>query len=164
MARANANGWRVLSTGNKSESAVGYTTLYGDTAGAFAVIKDVTKTRVYALCRWRNAQSPGADGRAVVPEAILNKPPSAELRPGQRDDQSLPPYDVLDPVLEAYIEGNRTRSELVADGHAPDLVDRIVELVDAAEYKRRQTPLGPKVTVKGFGRDRRMPIVNHYRG
>ena len=164
MARANANGWLVLSTGNKSESAVGYTTLYGDTAGAFAVIKDVTKTRVYELCRWRNAQSPGADGRAVVPEAILNKPPSAELRPDQRDDQSLPPYDVLDPVLEAYIEGNRTRSELVADGHAPDLVDRIVELVDAAEYKRRQTPLGPKVTVKGFGRDRRMPIVNHYRG
>ena len=164
MARANANGWLVLSTGNKSESAVGYTTLYGDTAGAFAVIKDVTKTRVYELCRWRNAQSPGADGRPVVPEAILDKPPSAELRPDQRDDQSLPPYDVLDPVLEAYIEGNRTRSELVADGHDPDLVDRIVQLVDAAEYKRRQTPLGPKVTVKGFGRDRRMPIVNHYRG
>ncbi|MBI02596.1 MAG: NAD+ synthase [Acidimicrobiaceae bacterium] len=164
MARANANGWLVLSTGNKSESAVGYTTLYGDTAGAFAVIKDVTKTRVYELCHWRNSQEPAADGRQVVPEAILDKPPSAELRPDQRDDQSLPPYDVLDPVLEAYIEGNRTRSELVADGHDPDLVGQIVELVDAAEYKRRQTPLGPKVTVKGFGRDRRMPIVNHYRG
>ena len=164
MARANANGWLVLTTGNKSESAVGYTTLYGDTAGAFSVIRDVYKTRVYELCRWRNAGESGSDGRPVIPEGILSKPPSAELRPDQRDDQSLPPYDVLDPLLEAYVEGNRTRTELVEDGHDPDLVDRVVRLVAAAEFKRRQTPLGPKVTIRGFGRDRRMPIVNHYRG
>ena len=164
MARANANGWLVLTTGNKSESAVGYTTLYGDTAGAFSVIRDVYKTRVYELCRWRNAGESGSDGRPVIPEGILSKPPSAELRPDQRDDQSLPPYDVLDPLLEAYVEGNRTRTGLVEDGHDPDLVDRVVRLVDAAEFKRRQTPLGPKVTIRGFGRDRRVPIVNHYRG
>ena len=164
MARANANGWMVLTTGNKSESAVGYTTLYGDTVGAFSVIRDVYKTRVYELCRWRNAGEPGTDGRPVIPEEIISKPPSAELRPDQRDDQSLPPYDVLDPLLEAYVEGNRTRTGLVEDGHDPDLVDRIVKLVDSAEFKRRQTPLGPKVTVRGFGRDRRVPIVNHYRG
>ena len=164
MARANANGWMVLTTGNKSESAVGYTTLYGDTAGAFSVIRDVYKTRVYELCRWRNTGQPGSDGRPVIPEEILSKPPSAELRPDQRDDQSLPSYDVLDPLLEAYVEGNRTRTELVEDGHDPDLVDRVVRLVDAAEFKRRQTPLGPKVTIRGFGRDRRLPIVNHYRG
>jgi NAD+ synthase (glutamine-hydrolysing) len=164
MARANANGWLVLTTGNKSESAVGYTTLYGDTVGAFSVIRDVYKTRVYELCRWRNTGQPGSDGRPVIPEEILSKPPSAELRPDQRDDQSLPSYDVLDPLLEAYVEGNRTRTELVEDGHDPDLVDRVVRLVDAAEFKRRQTPLGPKVTIRGFGRDRRVPIVNHYRG
>ena len=164
MARANANGWLVLTTGNKSESAVGYTTLYGDTVGAFSVIRDVYKTRVYELCRWRNTGQPGSDGRPVIPEEILSKPPSAELRHDQRDDQSLPSYDVLDPLLEAYIEGNRTRTGLVEDGHDPDLVDRVVRLVDAAEFKRRQTPLGPKVTIRGFGRDRRVPIVNHYRG
>jgi NAD+ synthase (glutamine-hydrolysing) len=164
MARANANGWLVLTTGNKSESAVGYTTLYGDTVGAFSVIRDVYKTRVYELCRWRNTGQPGSDGRPVIPEEILSKPPSAELRPDQRDDQSLPSYDVLDPLLEAYVEGNRTRTGLVEDGHDPDLVDRVVRLVDAAEFKRRQTPLGPKVTIRGFGRDRRVPIVNHYRG
>ena len=164
MARANANGWLVLTTGNKSESAVGYTTLYGDTVGAFSVIRDVYKTRVYELCRWRNTGQLGSDGRPVIPEEILSKPPSAELRPDQRDDQSLPSYDVLDPLLEAYVEGNRTRTELVEDGHDPELVDRVVRLVDAAEFKRRQTPLGPKVTIRGFGRDRRVPIVNHYRG
>ncbi len=164
MGLSNAHGWMVLTTGNKSESAVGYSTLYGDTAGAYAVIRDLYKTRVYDLCRWRNAQGGGVDGQPVIPEHILVKPPSAELRPGQTDDQSLPPYDVLDPLLEAYVEGNRTRAELVADGHDPDLVDRVVRLVDAAEFKRRQTPLGPKVTTRGFGRDRRMPIVNHFRG
>ena len=164
MALSNARGWMVLTTGNKSESAVGYSTLYGDTAGAYAVIKDVYKTRVYDLCRWRNARGPGLDGNPMVPESIITKAPSAELRPDQRDDQSLPPYDVLDPLLEAYVEGDRTRAELVADGHDPDLVDLVVRLVDAAEFKRRQTPLGPKVTTKGFGRDRRMPIVNHFRG
>lgn len=164
MALSNSHGWMVLTTGNKSESAVGYSTLYGDTAGAYAVIKDVYKTQVYGLCRWRNSQTLGLDGNPVVPEAIITKAPSAELRPDQRDDESLPPYDVLDPLLEAYIEGNLTRVELVADGHNPELVDQVVRLVDAAEFKRRQTPLGPKVTTKGFGRDRRMPIVNQFRG
>ena len=164
MGLSNAHGWMVLTTGNKSESAVGYSTLYGDTAGAYAVIRDLYKTRVYDLCRWRNAGKPGMDGQPVIPEHILTKPPSAELRPDQTDDQSLPLYDVLDPLLEAYVEGNRTRAELVADGHDPDLVDRVVRLVDGAEFKRRQTPLGPKVTTRGFGRDRRMPIVNHFRG
>jgi len=164
MGLSNAHGWMVLTTGNKSESAVGYSTLYGDTAGAYAVIKDLYKTRVYDLCRWRNAYGPGLDGQLVIPDRILTKPPSAELRPDQTDDQSLPPYEVLDPLLEAYVEGNRTRAELVDEGHDPELVDRVARLVDVAEFKRRQTPPGPKVTTRGFGRDRRMPIVNHFRG
>ncbi|MDE0927710.1 MAG: NAD+ synthase [Acidimicrobiales bacterium] len=160
MAFSNASGWLVLTTGNKSESAVGFSTLYGDTAGAYAVIRDVYKTRVYDLCRWRNEQ----EGTPVIPENILSKAPSAELRPDQRDDQRLPPYEILDPLLEAYIEGDRTRSDLVADGFEKELVDRVVRLVDLAEYKRRQTPLGPRVTTKGFGRDRRLPVVNRYLG
>ncbi|MGE4567238.1 MAG: NAD+ synthase [Acidimicrobiales bacterium] len=160
MAFSNAFGWLVLTTGNKSESAVGFSTLYGDTAGAYAVIRDVYKTRVYDLCRWRNEQ----EDTPVIPENILTKAPSAELRPDQRDDQRLPPYEILDPLLEAYIEGDRTRADLVADGFEKDLVDRVVRLVDLAEYKRRQTPLGPRVTIKGFGRDRRLPVVNRYLG
>jgi NAD+ synthase (glutamine-hydrolysing) len=153
-------GWMVLTTGNKSEMAVGYSTLYGDTAGGFAVIKDVPKTLVYELCRDRNARA----GRALVPERVLTKPPSAELRPDQRDDQSLPPYDVLDPILEAYVEDDRTRAELVDMGFDPAVVERITRLVDAAEYKRRQTPPGVRVTPKAFGKDRRVPITNGYRG
>jgi NAD+ synthase (glutamine-hydrolysing) len=153
-------GWLVLTTGNKSEMAVGYSTLYGDTAGGFAVIKDVPKLLVYELCRDRNARA----GRPVIPEHVLTKPPSAELRPDQRDDQSLPPYEVLDPILEAYVEDDRTRAELVEMGYDPDLVARITRLVDAAEYKRRQTPPGPRVTPKAFGKDRRVPITNRYRG
>lgn len=164
MALANAHGWLVLTTGNKSEAAVGYSTLYGDTAGAYASIKDVYKTTVYELCRWRNVQSVHAGGGPLIPDSILAKPPSAELRPDQRDDQSLPPYDVLDPLLEAYIEGDRTRAELVAAGFDADLVDRVARMVDQAEYKRRQTPHGATVTSKGFGRDRRLPVVNRYRG
>ena len=160
MAFSNAFGWLVLTTGNKSESAVGFSTLYGDTAGAYAVIRDVYKTRVYDLCRWRNEQ----EDTPVIPENILTKAPSAELRLDQRDDQRLPPYEILDPLLEAYIEGDRTRADLVADGFEKDLVDRVVRLVDLAEYKRRQTPLGPRVTIKGFGRDRRLPVVNRYLG
>ena len=160
MALSNANGWMVLTTGNKSELAVGYSTLYGDTAGGFAVIKDVPKTRVYELCRWYNQQA----GRAVIPQEVLDKPPSAELRPDQRDDESLPPYDVLDPVLEAYVEDDLTAAELVAAGFAPELVARVTRLVDLAEYKRRQSPLGVRVTPKAFGKDRRMPIVNRYTG
>ncbi|MGH9113769.1 MAG: NAD+ synthase [Acidimicrobiales bacterium] len=153
-------GWMVLTTGNKSEMAVGYSTLYGDTAGGFAVIKDVPKLVVYELCRDRNARA----GRALVPERVLTKAPSAELRPDQRDDESLPPYEVLDPILEAYVEDDRTRAELVGMGFDPVVVERITRLVDAAEYKRRQTPPGVRVTPKAFGKDRRVPITNRYRG
>jgi NAD+ synthase (glutamine-hydrolysing) len=153
-------GWLVLTTGNKSEIAVGYSTLYGDTAGGYAVIKDVPKTLVYELCRDRNRRA----GRPLVPEDVLTKPPSAELRPDQRDDQSLPPYDVLDPILEAYVEDDRTRAELVGMGFDAALVERITQLVDTAEYKRRQTPPGVRVTPKAFGKDRRVPITNRYRG
>jgi NAD+ synthase (glutamine-hydrolysing) len=169
MALSNKFGWLVLTTGNKSEAAVGYSTLYGDTAGGFAVIKDVPKTLVYRLCRWRNGRAadlaltrdPAA--RPVIPEIILTKPPSAELRPDQRDDQSLPPYEVLDPILAAYVENDFTAAELVTAGHDEALVRRIVRLVDTAEYKRRQTPPGVRVTPKAFGRDRRVPITNRYR-
>ena len=153
-------GWMVLTTGNKSEMAVGYSTLYGDTAGGFAVIKDVPKLLVYELCRWRNAQP----GGPVIPEGVLTKPPSAELRPDQRDDQSLPPYEVLDPILEAYVEDDLTRAQLVERGFDPALVERVTRLVDASEYKRRQTPPGVRVTPKAFGKDRRVPITNRYRG
>jgi NAD+ synthase (glutamine-hydrolysing) len=159
MALSNHRGWLVLTTGNKSEAAVGYSTLYGDTAGGFAVIKDVAKTAVYRLCRWRDAQGPAP----LLPPDVLTKPPSAELRPGQRDDQSLPPYEVLDPVLLAYVEADMTASELIAAGFDEELVRQVVRLVDAAEYKRRQTPPGVRVTAKAFGRDRRMPITNRYR-
>jgi NAD+ synthase (glutamine-hydrolysing) len=153
-------GWLVLTTGNKSEIAVGYSTLYGDTAGGFAVIKDVPKLMVYELCRDRNERA----GRPLVPEHVLTKPPSAELRPDQRDDQSLPSYEVLDPILEAYVEDDRTRAELVGMGFDPALVERITRLVDTAEYKRRQSPPGVRVTPKAFGKDRRVPITNRYRG
>ncbi|MGZ4706728.1 MAG: NAD(+) synthase, partial [Acidimicrobiales bacterium] len=149
----------VLTTGNKSEMAVGYSTLYGDTAGGFAVIKDVFKLQVYELCRYVNERA----GRAIIPEDVLTKPPSAELRPDQRDDQSLPPYEVLDPIIEAYVEHDRTAGELVEAGFDPALVQRIVRLIDLAEYKRRQTPPGVRVTTKAFGRDRRLPITNRYR-
>jgi NAD+ synthase (glutamine-hydrolysing) len=159
MALSNKLGWLVLTTGNKSEVAVGYSTLYGDTAGGFAVIKDVTKTLVYRLCAWRNEQGDGP----VIPPEVLTKPPSAELRPDQRDDQSLPPYDVLDPVLLAYVEDDLTASELVDAGFDEALVQQVVRLVDLAEYKRRQTPPGVRVSPKAFGRDRRMPITNRYR-
>lgn len=159
MALSNKMGWMVLTTGNKSETAVGYSTLYGDTAGGFAVIKDVSKTLVYRLCEWRNATGDAP----VIPPAVLTKAPSAELRPDQRDDQSLPPYDVLDPILLAYVEGDMTAAELVEAGHDPETVARVVRLVDLAEYKRRQNPPGVRVTPKAFGRDRRMPITNRYR-
>jgi len=159
MALTNANrGWLVLTTGNKSELAVGYSTLYGDTAGGFAVIKDVPKLLVYELCRHVNARA----GRAVVPESVLTKPPSAELRPDQRDDQSLPPYEVLDPIVEAYVERDLTRAELVAAGYDAGLVGRITRLIDIAEYKRRQSPPGPRITPKAFGKDRRIPITHRY--
>ena len=153
-------GWMVLATGNKSEMAVGYSTLYGDTAGGFAVIKDVPKLLVYQLCRDRNARA----GREVIPEDVLTKPPSAELRPDQVDAQSLPPYEVLDPIIEAYVEDDLTRAQLLERGFDPELVARITRLVDVAEYKRRQSPPGVRVTPKAFGKDRRVPITNAYRG
>ena len=159
MALSNKLGWIVLSTGNKSEVAVGYATLYGDTVGGYAVLKDVYKTRVYELCRWRNTQG----DKPVIPEGVITKPPSAELRPDQRDDQSLPPYEQLDPILEGYIEHDRTVGELIAQGHDGDVVRRIARLVDGAEYKRRQSPVGVRVTRKAFGKDRRLPITNGYR-
>ncbi len=159
MGLTNKFGWLVVTTGNKSEAAVGYSTLYGDTAGAYAVIKDVYKLDVYALSRRYNERS----GREIIPESVITKPPSAELRPDQRDDQSLPPYEELDPLLEAYIEGDKTRSELVEMGFDEETVNRITRLVDISEFKRRQTPLGARVTKKAFGRDRRLPITNGYR-
>ncbi|MDQ3469550.1 MAG: NAD+ synthase [Actinomycetota bacterium] len=159
MALSNEFGWMVLTTGNKSEMAVGYFTIYGDSVGGYAVIKDVLKTEVYALCRYVNERA----GREVIPEAVITKPPSAELRPDQRDDQSLPPYDVLDPILELYVEEDFTAGEIVEQGHAEDVVRRVTRLVDIAEYKRRQCPPGVRVTTKAFGRDRRMPITNGYR-
>ncbi len=160
MALSNKFGWLVLTTGNKSEMAVGYSTLYGDTAGGFAVIKDVLKTTVYRLCEHRNT----IGATPAIPVDVLTKPPSAELRPDQRDDQSLPAYDVLDPVLAAYIEGDLTAAELIERGFDEAIVRRITRLVDLAEYKRRQSPPGVRVTPKAFGKDRRLPITNAYRG
>lgn len=158
MALANKFGWLVLTAGNKSEAAVGYSTLYGDMAGGFAVIKDVPKTLVYELARWRNERAP----KPVIPESILEREPSAELRADQRDVDSLPPYDVLDPILEKYVEQDWSEEELVAAGHDRDLVRRIIRLVDRSEYKRRQAPPGVRVTARAFGRDRRYPITARY--
>jgi NAD+ synthase (glutamine-hydrolysing) len=160
MALSNKFGWLVLTTGNKSEMAVGYSTLYGDSAGGFAVIKDCPKTLVYELARYRNSI---ADPPAIPP-SVLERPPSAELRPDQRDDDSLPPYDVLDPILDGYIEDDLGREALVLRGFAEHDVDRVIALVDRAEYKRRQAPPGIKITTRAFGRDRRVPITNRYGG
>ncbi len=154
MAISNRYGHLVIATGNKSEMACGYATLYGDMAGGFALLKDVFKTEVYALSRYRNTVS------KVIPERVLTKPPSAELRPDQKDSDSLPPYDVLDPILEAYIERDAAIDDVIAAGHDAETVRKVVALVDRAEYKRRQAPPGPKVTTKAFGRDRRLPITN----
>jgi NAD+ synthase (glutamine-hydrolysing) len=160
MALSNKFGWILLATGNKSEMAAGFATLYGDMAGGFAVIKDVRKTLVYDLCRDRNERA--GDDRPI-PQSVLDKPPSAELRADQRDDQSLPPYDELDPILEAYIEGDTTTTDLARAGFDEELVRRVVTMVDRSEYKRRQAPPGVRVTPKAFGKDRRLPITNHYR-
>jgi NAD+ synthase (glutamine-hydrolysing) len=156
MALSNKFGWMVLTTGNKSELATGYCTLYGDMAGGFAVLKDIPKTTVYELCRYRNALG------EVIPANVLAKPPSAELRENQRDEDSLPPYERLDPILEGYVEDDRSFEELVAAGHDPDTVRRVIGLVDRSEYKRRQGAPGVKITPRAFGRDRRMPITNRY--
>jgi len=160
MALSNKFGWMVLTTGNKSEIAVGYFTLYGDSVGAYAVIKDVFKTTVYRLCERINERA----GRELIPASTIAKPPSAELRPDQRDDQSLPPYEVLDPILTMYVDEDLTIHEIIAKGHDEQLVRRIARLVDASEYKRRQAPPGVRVSTKAFGKDRRMPITNLFRG
>jgi NAD+ synthase (glutamine-hydrolysing) len=176
MALSNKFGWLVVTTGNKSEMSVGYSTLYGDLAGGFAVIKDVPKTLVYRLCEWRNSPAGAFAARALdgpdapagvehpIPDSIIERPPSAELRPEQRDDDSLPPYELLDRILEGYVELYHSREQLIAQGLPETEVDRTIRLVDLAEYKRRQAPPGVKITPRAFGRDRRMPITNRYRG
>jgi NAD+ synthase (glutamine-hydrolysing) len=158
MALSNKFGWLVLTTGNKSELSVGYATLYGDMAGGFAVIKDVFKLLVYRLVRWRNEQEDGE----LIPESVLERPPSAELRPDQLDEDSLPPYELLDRILEAYVERDEGIDALVAEGLPEDTVMDIVRMVDRAEYKRRQAPPGIRISTKAFGRDRRLPITNRF--
>jgi NAD+ synthase (glutamine-hydrolysing) len=153
----------VLTTGNKSELATGYSTLYGDSAGGFAPIKDVPKTVVWALSRWRNAEADKNGETPPIPENSITKPPSAELRPGQLDTDSLPDYGVLDAILVGYVDEDRSSADLVADGHDPQIVERVIGLVDRAEYKRRQYPPGPKISVKAFGRDRRLPITSRWK-
>ena len=158
MALSNKFGWLVLATGNKSELSVGYATLYGDMAGGFAVLKDVFKGWVYRLVEWRNAQ----EGRELVPASVLERPPSAELRYEQRDDESLPPYHLLDAILAGYVEQDLDAAELVARGLPVEDVERVIRMVDRAEYKRRQAPPGIRISTKAFGRDRRLPITNRY--
>jgi len=160
MALSNKFGWLVLTTGNKSEMSVGYSTLYGDSAGGFAVIKDVPKQLVYRLTRYRDER----EGGGLVPPELFTRPPSAELRPDQRDDESLPPYEVLDEILEGFVEHDLGHEQLVARGLPAADVERVIRLVDLAEYKRRQQPPGIKITTRAFGRDRRVPITNRYRG
>jgi NAD+ synthase (glutamine-hydrolysing) len=158
MALSNKYGWLVLTTGNKSELAVGYCTLYGDLAGGFAILKDVPKTLVYELAAYRNSL-----GKTVIPASIMTKPPSAELRPDQKDEDTLPPYEILDPVLDMYVLGDLGIDAIASKGYARGVVRRVAGLVDGNEYKRRQGPPGIKITTRAFGKDRRMPITNRYR-
>jgi NAD+ synthase (glutamine-hydrolysing) len=160
MALSNKFGWLALATGNKSELSVGYATLYGDMAGGFALLKDVYKTDVFRLAEHLNERA----GREIIPQSVIDRAPSAELRPDQRDEDSLPPYSELDRVLEAYVELDSSREELATDGFDPGVVERAVALIDRAEYKRRQAPPGVKLRPKAFGRDRRIPITNRWRG
>jgi NAD+ synthase (glutamine-hydrolysing) len=159
MALSNKFGWLVLNTGNKSEVATGYTTLYGDMAGGFAIIKDVPKTLVYRLCRYRNTQA----AYDLIPEGIITRVPTAELRPGQKDSDSLPEYEILDPILLAYVEGDKSVEQIIAQGYSSEVVKKVAGLVDGSEYKRRQAPPGIKITPKAFGRDRRLPITSKFR-
>ena len=163
MALSNKFGSVVLTTGNKSELATGYCTLYGDMAGGFAVIKDVLKTTVYALARWRNAHDPYGSGLNPIPERIITRAPSAELRPDQTDQDSLPPYEVLDAIVTRYMENNESIASLVADGFAPADVERVTRLIQINEYKRRQAPLGPRLSRRSFGKDWRYPVTNRFR-
>jgi len=165
MALSNKYGWMVLSTGNKSEMSVGYATLYGDMCGGYSVLKDVYKMMVFALSRWRNQRRPeGALGpeTRVMPERVITKPPSAELKPNQTDQDSLPPYEVLDAILECLVEHELTVAEIVARGHDEATIRAVWRMLDRAEYKRRQAPPGVKITRRAFGRDRRYPITNHF--
>lgn len=163
MGLSNQHGHLVLATGNKSELAVGYSTLYGDAVGGFAPLKDVPKTLVWQLARWRNKDAVNRGETPPIPEASITKEPSAELRPGQRDTDTLPSYDVLDDILDDYVELDRGSAELIAAGFDPVLVGDVLRMIDAAEFKRRQYPIGPKISFKAFGRDRRLPITNHWR-
>jgi len=163
MALSNQHGHLVLATGNKTELAVGYSTLYGDSVGGFAPLKDVPKTLVWQLARWRNSQAVSSGDKPPIPERSITKEPSAELRPGQLDSDSLPPYDVLDKVLDDYVELDRSVADLVAAGFDRELVEKVLRLTDTAEYKRRQYPPGPKISLRAFGRDRRLPITNRWR-
>ena len=163
MSLSNQENHLVLTTGNKSELAAGYSTLYGDSAGGFAPIKDVFKTLVWELSRWRNSQAEARGETPPIPENSITKPPSAELAPGQMDSDTLPDYAELDAILEGYVEQDMGAAELVAAGHDAALVERVIRMVDRAEYKRRQYPPGPKITPKNFGRDRRLPITNRWR-
>jgi len=158
MALSNRFGWIVLTTGNKSEMSVGYATLYGDMAGGFAVIKDVPKTIVYKISEYINE----IEGKDVIPKSIIERPPTAELRPDQKDEDSLPPYDILDPILSAYVEGDKDPEDIAKSGYDIETVLDVVRMVDLNEYKRRQAPPGIKITPKAFGRDRRLPITNRY--
>jgi NAD+ synthase (glutamine-hydrolysing) len=160
MAFSNKFGWLVLTTGNKSEISVGYATLYGDMAGGFAVLKDVPKTMVYKLIKWKNKKK----GRSVIPDRVIRKAPTAELRPGQKDTDTLPPYHVLDPILKAYIEEDKSFKEILSLGVDAECIRNVINMVDTSEYKRRQAPPGVKITQRAFGRDRRFPIINRYRG
>jgi len=163
MAISNAEGHLVLATGNKSELAVGYSTIYGDAVGGFAPIKDVPKTLVWRLANWRNDQAEARGETPPIPPSSITKPPSAELSPGQLDSDSLPDYEVLDAILERYVDGDRAPQEIVADGFDAELVQSVARMVDAAEWKRRQYPPGTKISFKAFGRDRRLPITNRWR-
>jgi NAD+ synthase (glutamine-hydrolysing) len=163
MSLSNEEGHLVLACGNKSELATGYSTMYGDAVGGYAPIKDVPKTLVWALARWRNEQAAARGQTPPIPENSITKPPSAELAPGQLDSDSLPDYGVLDELLDDYVEHDMGSAELVAAGHDPALVERVIRLVDRAEYKRRQYPPGPKISAKNFGRDRRLPITSRWR-
>ena len=163
MGLSNQHGHLVLACGNKSELATGYSTIYGDAVGGFAPIKDVPKTLVWELARWRNAQADALGQTPPIPEAIIEKPPSAELRPGQLDTDSLPPYEQLDAVLDAYVERDLGSAQVIAEGFDPALVEKVIRLVDKAEYKRRQYPPGPKISKRNFGRDRRLPITSAWR-
>ncbi|MBI4709996.1 MAG: NAD(+) synthase, partial [Nitrospirae bacterium] len=159
MAFSNKFGWLVLTTGNKSEMSVGYATLYGDMAGGFAVIKDVPKTMVYDLCKWRNEK----ERKALIPERVLWKEPTAELKPDQRDTDTLPPYPVLDPILKAYVEEDKDFDEILKMGCDLECAQKVIKMIDHSEYKRRQAPPGVKITPRAFGKDRRFPITNSYK-